>query len=41
MKEMKYSFRQSPLVQCCEYNETADFPYVSIDDIYAAEINWL
>ena len=27
-----------PLVQCCEYNEEAGFPYVSIDDRQAAEI---
>ncbi|MDY4692915.1 MAG: LacI family DNA-binding transcriptional regulator [Blautia sp.] len=27
-----------PLVQCCEYNEDADYPYVSIDDIRAAEM---
>lgn len=26
-----------PLVQCCEYNEEADYPYVSIDDYAAAE----
>lgn len=26
-----------PLVQCCEYNEDADYPYVSIDDFAAAE----
>ncbi len=25
-----------PLVQCCEYNESADYPYVSIDDYNAA-----
>ena len=28
----------APLVQCCEYNEHADYPYVSIDDTRAAEI---
>ena len=28
----------APLVQCCEYNEHADYPYVSIDDTKAAEI---
>ncbi len=27
----------TPLVQCCEYNEEAGFPYVSIDDREAAE----
>lgn len=27
----------APLVQCCEYNEEADYPYVSIDDFQAAE----
>ncbi len=27
----------APLVQCCEYNENADYPYVSIDDFQAAE----
>ena len=27
-----------PLVQCCEYNEHADYPYVSIDDTRAAEL---
>ncbi|MDO4274553.1 MAG: LacI family DNA-binding transcriptional regulator [Eubacteriales bacterium] len=27
-----------PLVQCCEYNESADFPYVSVNDIQAAEM---
>jgi len=26
-----------PLVQCCEYNETANLPYVSIDDYAAAK----
>ncbi len=25
-----------PLVQCSEYNEHADYPYVSIDDYSAA-----
>lgn len=28
----------APLVQCCEYNEEAEYPYVSIDDVRAAEI---
>lgn len=27
----------APLVQCCEYNEDAEYPYVSIDDVRAAE----
>ena len=27
-----------PLVQCCEYNEEADYPYVSIDDYAAAAV---
>lgn len=27
-----------PLVQCCEFNEDAEYPYVSIDDVRAAEI---
>lgn len=27
----------TPLVQCCEYNEMTDYPYVSIDDFLAAE----
>lgn len=27
----------TPLVQCCEYNENAHMPYVSIDDFKAAE----
>lgn len=27
-----------PLVQCCEYNENANYPYVSIDDCQAAEM---
>ena len=27
----------APLVQCCEYNEDAKYPYVSIDDVRAAE----
>ncbi len=27
----------TPLVQCCEYNEHADFPYVSVDDFSAAK----
>ena len=26
------------LVQCCEYNDHADYPYVSIDDARAAEL---
>ena len=28
----------APLVQCCEYNDHADYPYVSIDDARAAEL---
>ena len=35
LKRISLSF---PLVQCCEYNEHADYPYVSIDDTKAAEI---
>ena len=27
-----------PLVQCCEYNEDANYPYVSINDVQAAEM---
>lgn len=27
----------APLIQCCEYNENADFPYVSVDDFFAAK----
>lgn len=27
----------APLVQCCEYNENCNYPYVSIDDFAAAE----
>ena len=28
----------APLIQCCEYNEQADYPYVTIDDVAAAEM---
>ncbi len=28
----------APLIQCCEYNEHADYPYVTIDDVGAAEM---
>ncbi|MDD3217796.1 MAG: LacI family DNA-binding transcriptional regulator [Lachnospiraceae bacterium] len=27
----------APLIQCCEYNKSSNYPYVSIDDIDAAE----
>lgn len=37
-KELLDQIREvAPLVQCCEYNEDADYPYVSIDDFAAAE----
>lgn len=28
----------APLIQCCEYNERSDCPYVTIDDVAAAEM---
>lgn len=27
-----------PLIQCCEYNDHSDYPYVTIDDVAAAEM---
>ncbi len=27
----------APLVQCCEYNKDTSYPYVSIDDVFAAK----
>lgn len=27
----------APLIQCCEYNEQSDYPYISIDDFSAAK----
>lgn len=29
--------QEVPLVQCCEYNKNANYPYVSIDDVAAAK----